>query len=83
MSTGEPVPAHVDEFLSATAAATVATTPTASSIFPVAATGATTTAAAVAAAAAAAAIAGVILDVGFVHGDAVASPHATLLSPST
>lgn len=71
MSTGEPVPAHVDEFLSATAAA-VATTPTTSSIFPIAAAGAT---------AIATAIAGVIVDVGFVHGDAVASPHATLLSP--
>lgn len=70
MSTGEPVPAHVDEFLSATAA--VATTPTTSSIFPIAAAGAT---------AIATAIDGVIVDV--VHGDAVASPHATLLSPST
>lgn len=81
MSTGEPLPAHVDEFISATAAATaaatVATTPTASSIFPVAAAGAT------AAANAAATIASVILDVGFVHGDAIASPHATLLSPPT
>lgn len=86
----EPVPALDDEFpavAAATAAAAIpATLVAAPFIFPVAAAGATaaTAAAAIATAAAAAtAIAGVNFDVGLIYGDAVASPHATLLSSST
>lgn len=81
----EPLPARDDEFPAiATAAAIAATLVAAPFIFPTAATGAAAAAAAVGAAAAAAAatIAGVTLNVGFVHGDAAASSRATLLSPS-
>lgn len=76
----EPVPARGDGFLAvaaATTAATIASTlvPTAPFIFPVNAAGATT------AVAAATTIAGVILDIGLVHGHAITSP-ALLSSPA-
>lgn len=83
----ELVPALDDEFsavAAATAAAAIPATSVATpSIFPIVATG-TATAAAVATTATAATttIAGVILDIGLVHSDTVASSHATLLSPS-
>jgi len=86
----ELVPALDDKFFAVTAAtaATAATaipaTPIATpSIFPIAATGTATATAVTTATAATTTIAGVILDIGFVHSDTVASSHATLLSSST
>lgn len=83
----EPVPTLGDEFLAvaaAAAAATIPATPVAAPfIFPIVPTGPTATTTAAAIATTAATIAGVTFDVGFVYGDPVASPRATLLSPST
>lgn len=81
----ELVPALDDKFFAvtaATAATAIPATPIATpSIFPIAATGtATATAVTTTATAATTTIAGVILDISFVHSDTVASSHATLLS---
>lgn len=82
----EPVPALGDEFLAvaaatAAAAAIPATLVAAPFIFPIVTTG--TTAAAAITTATTTTIAGIVLDVGLVYGDSVASSRATLLSPST
>jgi len=83
----ELVPALDDKFFAvtaATAATAIPATPIATpSIFPIAATGTATATAVTTATAATTTIAGVILDIGFVHSNTVASSHATLLSSST